>query len=147
MVRLGVLPGPQEDGRPGLVAVQPAAVDRVAAGEAVLEDEEEGGGEAVPTVRLAAAALHHHQVLVLLQGAGAAQAEDEAQQEEQEHQDEEGGHDCLQESGVWISGSLLVDDLTLLHALWFKGTHDLILSHVEHTENNTSQKCYIVCPI
>ena len=108
MVWFRVFPAPQEDGRPGgLVAVQPPTVDRVAAGDAVLEDEEEGGGEAVPTVRLpsAAAALHHHQVLVLLQGAGAAQAEDEAQQEEEEHQDEEGGHDCLQESGVWISGS------------------------------------------
>ena len=49
MVWHGVLPGPQEDGRPGLVAVQPAAVDRVAARDAVLEDEEERGGEAVPT--------------------------------------------------------------------------------------------------
>ena len=90
LVGLGLFPiPPQEDGA-GLVAT----LDRVAAGDAVLEDEEERGGEAVPLVRLSAAALHH-QVLVVFQGAGAAQAKDEAQQKKQEHQNEERGHDCL----------------------------------------------------
>ena len=96
LVGLGVFPIPQEDGPRRLVAV---TVDRVAAGDAVLEDEVEGGGEAVPLVGLstAAVALRHHQALVVFESAGAAQAKDETQQEKQEHQNCKRRHDSLQE--------------------------------------------------